>query len=163
MSHLPELALCVRQPWAWAIIHARKDIENRSPKAVRYMTHRGRICIAASKTMTQDEYRSAQEFMGRFGLVCPKAADLVRGGIIGTVEVVGMVSESTSPWWMGPRGLVLRSPAACQPIPSVGQLGFYKWAPSGEGIQQAQPWMLPKMRAQPLPSLPSLPLFEGGK
>lgn len=30
MLDLPELALSVRQPWAWAIIHAGKDIENRS-------------------------------------------------------------------------------------------------------------------------------------
>ena len=29
-STLPTLALSVRQPWAWAILHARKDRENRS-------------------------------------------------------------------------------------------------------------------------------------
>ena len=27
MTDLPELALSVRQPWAWAIIYAGKDIE----------------------------------------------------------------------------------------------------------------------------------------
>lgn len=29
MTELPPLALSVRQPWAWAIIYAGKDIENR--------------------------------------------------------------------------------------------------------------------------------------
>ena len=54
---LPALALSVRQPWAWAIIHAGKDIENRS-WATKF---RGRVLIHASKGMTQEE------FAGRFG------------------------------------------------------------------------------------------------
>lgn len=29
-SDLPPLALSIRQPWAWAILCAGKDIENRS-------------------------------------------------------------------------------------------------------------------------------------
>ncbi|WP_409188395.1 hypothetical protein [Bradyrhizobium sp. RDM4] len=36
---LPEFALSVRQPWAWAIIHGGKDVENRSAPAVRNMGH----------------------------------------------------------------------------------------------------------------------------
>ncbi len=28
----PMLALSIRQPWAWAVIHAGKDVENRSSK-----------------------------------------------------------------------------------------------------------------------------------
>ena len=30
----PNKALSVRQPWAWAIIHGGKDIENRVTRAV---------------------------------------------------------------------------------------------------------------------------------
>ena len=29
------LALSIRQPWAWAIIHAGKDVENRSENMAR--------------------------------------------------------------------------------------------------------------------------------
>src|SRR5271166_5383927 len=31
----PMLALSIRQPWAWAIIHAGKDVENRSENMAR--------------------------------------------------------------------------------------------------------------------------------
>lgn len=34
MNDIPRLALSVRQPWPWAILHAGKDIENRSWQAV---------------------------------------------------------------------------------------------------------------------------------
>jgi len=151
MADLPELALAVRQPWAWAIIHAGKNIENRSPVATRYMKHRGRIAIAASKNMTQEEYRSAAAFMARFGVIAPAAADLVRGAIIGSVEVVDVVSKSMSHWWMGPRGLILRDPLACEPVPSAGALGFYAWKPSGGQVEQPLAWMLPKAPRAPEP------------
>lgn len=36
MADIPHLALSVRQPWAWAIIHAGKDIENRTWQAVNH-------------------------------------------------------------------------------------------------------------------------------
>lgn len=155
-ERMTDLALAVRQPWAWAIIHAGKDVENRSPTAVRYMTHRGRVAIQASKGMTQDEYRSATEFMARFGVVCPPAAALVRGAVIGTVEVYGLAKESASPWWMGPRGLLLRNPTALlRPIPSGGSLGFYRWKPSGGEAEKPLAWMLPGDR-RVQPSLPLL-------
>ncbi len=61
---LPELALSVRQPWAWAIIYASKDIENRSWQAVNHgLRQRGRIAIHASKGMTREEYEDASEFI----------------------------------------------------------------------------------------------------
>lgn len=170
MTDFPELALAVRQPWAWAIIHAGKDIENRGPMAVRYMKQRGRIAIAASKGMTQAEYWYAAEFMARFGVIVPPAADIVRGAIIGSVDVVDVVSKSMSRWWMGPRGLILRDPVACDPVPSSGALGFYKWQSSGAQVEAALPWMLPKkdipiasrtLRAVP-PSTDDEPELFGG-
>jgi len=52
-------ALTIRQPWAWAIFHAGKDIENRDwPTRLR-----GRIAIHAAKGMTRDEYESALFFI----------------------------------------------------------------------------------------------------
>ena len=30
----PSVALSVRQPWAWAIIHGGKDVENRTKYAI---------------------------------------------------------------------------------------------------------------------------------
>lgn len=140
---LPRMALSVRQPWAWAIIHAGKDIENRSLAAVMHGMKPGRVAIHAAKGMTRKEYDDAGEFMATFDASCPPAADLVRGAIIGAVTVVEIVKSHPSPWWMGPRGLVLADPVACEPIPAVGALGYFKWTPSGGSIAEAARWMLP--------------------
>lgn len=143
---LPDIALAVRQPWAWAIIYAGKDIENRSSAAVRNGNMRpGRISILASKGMTRDEYEEGAAFMRSIGVTCPAPHELLRGGIIGSVRVSDIVRASTSPWFFGPRGLVLRAPEACAFVPAVGALGYIKWKPT-EGGEPDPParWMLPK-------------------
>jgi hypothetical protein len=117
-------ALTIRQPWVWAIFHAGKDIENRDwPTRLR-----GRIAIHAAKGMTRDEYESAlffiQEATGKFQ--CPDFEELVRGAIIGTVEIAGCVSKSGSPWFMGDYGFLLRDAIALpEPIGCRGALGFW--------------------------------------
>jgi len=127
-EQLPKLALSVRQPWAWAIIYAGKDIENRSWQAVNHgLRQRGRIAIHTSKGMTRDEYEDARDHIESCGAKCPPAHELKRGGIIGSVEVVDVVSESGSPWFFGPRGLVLKSPQPCVFVPASGQLGYFTW------------------------------------
>lgn len=156
MSALPHLdlplhALSVRQPWAWAIIHAGKDIENRSWQAVNHgLTKRGRIAIHAAKGMTRDEYDNASGFMRQtLGIECPPAIDLLRGGIIGSVDVIDVVTESDGPWFFGPRGLVLSGAEPCGFIPSLGALGYFTWRPADQSVV-APParWMLP---AEPKP------------
>lgn len=146
---LPRLALSVRQPWAWAIIHAGKDIENRSWQAVNHgLRQRGRIAIHAAKGMTRDEYEDAKETIEDNGHICPAAHKLERGGIIGSVEVVDVVSESDSPWFFGPRGLVLRDPVACSFVPAVGQLGYFQWTQADASIiPPPAPWMRQDHRA----------------
>jgi hypothetical protein len=37
MIDLPRLAISVRQPWAWAIIHGGKPLENRTAGAIKFM------------------------------------------------------------------------------------------------------------------------------
>lgn len=156
---LPILALSIRQPWAWAIIHGGKDIENRSIGAVRHMHPRtGARAVHASKGMTQDEYQEAREFMRDIGVECPLPAELQRGGIIGSVEVTGAVKESDSRWFFGPRGLVLMNARPCVMVPSVGALGYFKWKPADASIiPPAARWMLPK------PAPRDNDLFAGGQ
>ncbi|MBV6487620.1 MAG: hypothetical protein GHHEDOFH_01567 [Pseudorhodoplanes sp.] len=143
---LPRLALSVRQPWAWAIIHAGKDIENRSWQAVNHgLRVRGRIAIHAAKGLARCEYEDASEFMASIGVTCPPAADLLRGGIVGSVEVIDVVKDSESQWFFGPRGLVLRNPESCAFIPASGALGYFEWRPADHSIVPAPArWMLPK-------------------
>ena len=50
---------------------------------------------------------------------------MLRGGIIGSVELVDVVEQSASPWFFGPVGFVLRNPKPCKFIPMKGQLGFF--------------------------------------
>lgn len=146
MSDVPEFALSVRQPWAHAIVYFSKDIENRSWQAVNHgLKRRGRIAIHAAKGMTKDEYWEAREFIDRLGWTCPDASALRRGGIVGSVDVVDVVRESDSPWFFGPRGLVLSNPTPCAFIPAIGALGYFKWARADASvIPEPAAWMRPK-------------------
>ena len=58
--------IAVRQPWAWLIIHANKDIENRT-WATRY---RGKLLIQASVSMpTQRDLEEARRRLEREQMV----------------------------------------------------------------------------------------------
>lgn len=145
-SDVPELALSVRQPWAWAIIHAGKNIENRSWRQPNPgLRFRGPVCIHASTGLGRDEFDDAIEsieFATTEVTQLPQARELVRGAIIGVVDVVDIVRKSSSPWWCGPVGLVLANARPVEPIPCKGQLGFFKWTESGALAEPAK-WMLP--------------------
>lgn len=141
MSAAIELAVSVRQPWAWAIVHGPKDVENRSKAAIDKGCMRpGRIAIHASQGMTRDEYELGAAFMARVGVTCPRPDQLVRGGVIGAATVTRIVREHGSPWFFGPHALVLDDKEAWEPIPCVGALGFFRWKRSGELLAPAK-WM----------------------
>lgn len=127
---MPEKALSIRQPWAWAIMNAGKDIENRSWTLRNPGIHfRGPVCIHASKGMTKAEHADAAAFMTSIDIRCPEAEDLLRGGIIGTAEIVDIVEYHPSPWFFGPFGLVLADPKPIDFFRVKGALGFFGWAP----------------------------------
>ena len=120
-------ALSIRQPWAWMILHAGKDIENRA-WPTRF---RGRVLIHASKGMTHEEWEDAWEFAHGSGASPAAVAarltfdNIERGGIVGSVEIVDCVTRSDSPWFMGTYGFVLRNPIALPFQPYRGALGFF--------------------------------------
>ncbi|MEM1152214.1 MAG: hypothetical protein AAGI03_17005, partial [Pseudomonadota bacterium] len=124
---------------------AGKDIENRSWQAVNHgLSVRGQIVIHAAKGMTQSEYQDAAEFMATIGVDCPPAVELWRGAIIGTVEVVDVVKEHPSPWFFGPRGLVLKDPKPALPAPVSGALGYFEWQKRRtDSFPKPAKWMLP--------------------
>lgn len=158
LQQIPGKAISVRQPWAWAIIHAGKDIENRSWQAVSHLLNqRGEIALHASAFMGKGDYEEAAKFMGSIGVECPPAIDLPRGGIVGVVEIIDVVKESQSPWFFGPRGLVLANAAPRNFIPVKGCLGFFDWRQRQiEGVPKPARWMLPRepnLRPQQLPFL----------
>jgi hypothetical protein len=131
-SQIP--ALSVRQPWAFGIIYAGKDIENRD-WSTRY---RGPVLIHAglykptsddaaefndvwNTAMTPGEIRSIIESVG-----LKKRDDLQRGGIIGQAEIADCVERSTSKWFFGRYGFVLRNAKPLPFAPCKGKFGFFK-------------------------------------
>lgn len=131
MTHLPRVALSIRQPWAWAILHAGKDIENRTWAT----SFRGPVAIHAAKGMTAEEVTEFSEFLGdlRLGGVVPSSVkgphygSLPRGGIIGVAEITGCVNRSGSPWFFGPWGFTIANARPVDFIPCRGALGFFEW------------------------------------
>ncbi|WP_155960585.1 ASCH domain-containing protein [Fischerella sp. PCC 9605] len=50
-------AISLKAPWAWAIFHAGKDVENRSWKT----EYRGSLLIHVSRDYTLGEYQSVEK------------------------------------------------------------------------------------------------------
>lgn len=115
--------ISIRQPWAWLVIHGGKDIENRDWAS----SYRGPLAIHAAKGMTKDEYEDAVAFVAKIApsVVIPPPNQLVRGAVIGIVDMDGCTSQRTSPWFMGFYGHIYRNPRAIEPVPVRGQLGFF--------------------------------------
>lgn len=122
---LPEFAISIRQPWAWLILKAGKDVENRT-WPTRF---RGRVLIHAGKGMTREEYGDAAMIacgVSDGGIHLPSREALERGGIIGEVEIVDCVAQSDSLWFAGPFGFVLKNPKPLPFQPCRGALGFFR-------------------------------------
>lgn len=129
-------AISIRQPWAHAIVSLGKDVENRS----RLFGRRGLTLVHASKGVTEQEYAEAAAFIENGpGVSLPPLSELERGGIVGVVEIVDAVSESDSPWWMGPRALVLRNARPLPFIECAGTVAPIFWKPPAEIIDRLRP------------------------
>jgi hypothetical protein len=118
-------AISIRQPWAWAILFAGKDIENRDGR----WNLRGRVAIHAGKTLSRVERAAIDDVASFIRGTVPSPREFAErgllGALIGTVEIVDCVEHSTSPWFFGPFGLVLREPRPFPtPIPFKGALGL---------------------------------------
>ncbi|MEW6614015.1 MAG: ASCH domain-containing protein [Thermodesulfobacteriota bacterium] len=119
-------ALSIKQPWAWAIIHGGKDIENRT-WPTRF---RGRFLVHASKTFDMEGWKWIARMEGRLCIQqsiaeLPHYKDFLMGGIIGSVEIVGCVRHHGSLWFEGPYGFVLADPRPMEFMLCKGSLGFF--------------------------------------
>lgn len=118
-------ALTVKQPWAWAIIHAGKSVENRS----RPTKYRGELLIHAGLAW-DDNGPLRRHDGGKW----PDPSVFVYGAIIGKVTVVGCCTNSSSPWAAaGMWHWLLADPVPfAEPIPCRGMLGL--WTPPAEAM-----------------------------
>ena len=127
------VAISIRQPWAWLIVEGFKDIENRT-WPTRF---RGRVLIHAGKTMTRADYEAcaifwqgtelseevAYNLMGKFPTFETLQGEL--GGIVGEAEITGCVTESSSPWFVGEHGFVIKNAKRLPFRTCKGALGFF--------------------------------------
>lgn len=119
------IALSIRQPWAWLIIHAGKDVENRT-----WLTRfQGPCLIHASKGMTKQEYAEAFDLLDSIEtsgkLVIPSYDELPRGGIVGRMQITGCLRAYNSPWFVGPWGFVIEAATSLPFYPCRGSIGFF--------------------------------------
>jgi hypothetical protein len=109
-------ALSIKQPHAWAILHAGKDTENRSRKT----THRGPILIHAGKRIDHQ----AVARLTTEGHDVPE--NLPTGGIVGMVEVTDCVEDHPSKWAIdGEQHWTLANPKPLPFHPVNGKLGLF--------------------------------------
>ena len=113
-------ALSVRPPWAWAIVHLGKDVENRT-----WMTrYRGPLLIHASRNWDQAGAARIKAIGGDFDEFQVYRS---RGGVIGQVDLVDCVRNHRSPW--AEPGLVHLVLANARPLPFFpcrGRLGLFE-------------------------------------
>jgi len=128
------VALSIRQPWAWLIVRPDlsdeqridayrngriKDIENRDWRTNR----RGWFFVHAAQKFDDVGYRYAAAHYPDIDVPAP--SDFERGGIVGQVNLVDVVEESASRWFVGRYGFVLRGARPLPLTPCRGKLNFF--------------------------------------
>lgn len=88
MIALPEHALTLLQPWAWAVFYAGKDVENR----IWWTSYRGPVWVTSSASTTRVYYRNACAVLReRAGIVAPPYEELCFGHVLGVVTIVDCI------------------------------------------------------------------------
>lgn len=132
--------LTVRQPWAWAIIHGGKDVENRTRNIAG--AWRGLVAIHAGLHPYEQDNASSRAHRAARGTKVDTR--IVFGAVIGVVDLTHVHPDCTeivmgygetpvcSAWAMSDNWhLCFANPRPlAQPIPAKGRLGL--WRPDEE-------------------------------
>jgi hypothetical protein len=114
-------SLSIRAPWAWCIMNAGKNIENRSQKT----NYRGPLLIHVSKTWDEKDLEEAQK---RTDLEIPAKGRLSLGACIGIVDLVDCYysPEAYEQWGFADcYHLVIKNPRPICRFYYKGQLGLF--------------------------------------
>jgi hypothetical protein len=120
-------ALSIKQPWAWAILHAGKGYENRTWAIHDQIVLPTRIIIHASKKIDTEGLFWMQKELGIY-----PPANLPVGCLVGEVDIIAchdceLFGRPNSKWAFGPFAWELANPVAyAEPIPYKGQLGLFE-------------------------------------
>lgn len=115
--------LTVKQPWAGLIIHGVKDVENRT----RPISYRGPLLIHAGKQFDGEGMDRLHATKAAAAIDCIAVCRMPLGVILGTVDLVDCVQDSSSEWAEeGMYHWLLANPQAFDvPIPWRGQQGLW--------------------------------------
>lgn len=134
---LPKLALSIIQPWPWLIISGFKSVENRSWRTGNPgRRFRGEFAIHAGQKLDQDcveDILASRHPVTGVHFDFGPVPDFQRGGIIGVAEIIDVVSEHDSDYFVGPIALVVANARPVDFIPVKGALGFFDWRRNLEG------------------------------
>lgn len=126
------MALSIQQPYAFAIVHGFKPIENR-----KWLTNfRGEFLVHAGKRELRDDVETVvatiakQAGRSREEVAAFYERQRHLGAIVGSAVMIDCVRYSDSEWFYGPFGFVLAAARAFEPVACRGQLGFFA-APEG--------------------------------
>jgi hypothetical protein len=121
--------LSVQQPWTSLLAHGYKTIENRE-----WSTHyRGQLLLHAGQRCDLDWFdrqgmlkRDLAAHYGLASVMPSRKADYPTGALVGMVDLVDVVTSSTSRWFCGTYGLVFQNARPfVEPIPYAGQLRLF--------------------------------------
>jgi hypothetical protein len=127
--------LTIRQPWAHAIVHMGKDVENRSWRA----NYKGPLLIHASAYQEKDPRGRLEDAMGR-PLSKKLPEPLPTGSIVGVAELFDYVKDAPGRW--AQKGFWhwrLRKVRPIKPVPCTGRLGL--WTPPKAILRKLPKWV----------------------
>ena len=120
MSRRTQVALSVRQPWAWALVDGRKDVENRTWMP----SYTGRLWIHASrKPVDEADLAWLRETLPHVSI--PTAFPV--GALVGYVTLVECKIDSPSIWYRpGHYAWIVRDAVALrEPVAMRGRQGIW--------------------------------------
>ena len=113
-------AITLQQPWAYAIVHLGKDVENRT-----WRTGYEPIQIAVHAGKSYDWH--GEDFIARLGLAVP--SKMPTGAIVGLITVLGAHKNHAdwcSPWAIPDQWhWQLSEPIRVEPVPCRGAQGLW--------------------------------------
>jgi hypothetical protein len=123
--------LSVKNPWAYAIMHLGKNIENRT----RGTTYRGKLYIHASQSIDPVGWKALCDIGNQLGRIYPDLtffeANDNCGCILGFVELyeISRGGITSNPWGEVDKShWYLRDPMILKtPIPTKGKLGIWQY------------------------------------
>lgn len=126
-----DFAVTIHQPWATITVEGPRRYHN-VPRRPSSMFLGKRVAIYAHPRPDTQAADQATELLQASGISAAVAkawrTRTVRGAVIGTALVAGLLLESDDPWFVGPFGLLLSQPEALDhPIEMPGKTGRSFW------------------------------------